>query len=543
MGATDSARSDDGAQIVERILVVGGGTAGWMTALALAVAHPRIAVALVESSDVATVGVGEATLNTLAGFLIPNGIGEDEFLARCDGSLKLGIRYRGWSARDYWHPFGEVTFPAPFLHRWMQERAVRGASARTFDDYGGLGTWDLAAAGVAPKRLDDPPYESRTVQYGYHLDAGRLAVLLREKAVAAGVTHLVDHVEGVERGGRGVDAVVLRDRGRFEADLFVDCSGFRSLLLGGALGEPFESFDAWLPNDRAVAAHHLRSEEAPLDAYVTATALSAGWAWTIPLWSRDGTGYVYSSSHLTPAQAEDELMRHLGTGREITNVNHIRMQVGKRSRSWIGNCVAVGLAGGFIEPLESTGLALVDIAQELLIERLANGRFDAGGRDTFNAALSDLYDGIRDFVAVHFVTAGRADTDYWRQATTDPSMVPPRVAEVLDAWDRGVAPMHAPGPFHPGSWAYILDGNGRWPSAVAHVRTAVARSDDIAAALRTAQRQVLATTLPPLRTWLAHARQRYAAGQSTAPLPDPDTLWEQAAARSFAKPLRTPAPQ
>ena len=433
-----------GSHRVQTVLIVGGGTAGWMTALALARGAKELSITLVEASDVPTVGVGEATLNTLAGFLIPAGITEDELLARCDGSLKLGIRYCGWSARDYWHPFGEVVFPAPFLHRWIDQR-VAGGPARRFDDYGGLGTWELARERLAPKYPEDPPYQTRTVQYGYHLDAGKFAVLLRERAIGAGVAHLVDKVDDVVAGTHGVDAVVLHERGRISADLFVDCSGFRSLLLGAALHEPFESYSQWLPNDSAVAVHRHRDESDPLDPFTTATALSAGWAWTIPLWGRDGTGYVYSSAHVDAARAEAELLAWLGPEAEVTNLTHIGMRIGRRRRSWVGNCVAVGLSGGFVEPLESTGLALIDIAQELLVRELASGGYGDSGRDHFNAALGHLYEGIRDFLALHFVTAARCDNDYWRQVTTDEVMVPPRVADVLERWDRGLAPLGAPG--------------------------------------------------------------------------------------------------
>ncbi len=228
---------------------------------------------------------------------------------------------------------------------------------------------------------------------------------------------------------------------------------------------------------------------------------------------------------------------------EVTNLSHIRMRIGRRRRSWVRNCVAVGLSGGFVEPLESTGLALIDMAQEQLVSQLAGGAFSDAGRDQFNANLGDLYEGIRDFLSLHFVTATRRDTDYWRHVTTDVAMVPPRVAEVLERWARGLAPLAAPGPFHPGSWMYILDGNQRRPTRPPDTRVRVNPSDDIAAAFRRAERQLLAGKLPSLRDWLAHARARFDAGESEQTLPDPDTLWDRAASRSFARPRRAPAAQ
>lgn len=508
-----------------------------MTALSLAQAHPRLDITLVESPDVATVGVGEATLNTIQGFLVPNGIHEDELFGRCDASIKLGIRYAGWSDRAYWHPFGEVLHPPEFVNRWVGVRALEGAAAPPFDEVGGLGTWDLAADGLAPRTVDDPEYVSRTVEYGYHLDAARFAALLTERATAAGVGHVLDHVEGVERGPAGIAAVVLRDQGRLDADLYVDCTGFGSLLLGGALDEPFDSYARWLPNDRAVAVHRARDADAPVEPFVTATALGNGWAWNIPLWGRDGTGYVYSSAFCDPADAEAELLAHLGADAELSNLGHLEMRVGARRRVWVENCVAVGLSGGFIEPLESTGLAMIDIAQAELAARLAGGGYEPTDRDDVNGIFTELYEGIRDFIALHFVTAARADTAYWKTCTTDASMVPDRVAEILERWDQGLAPHAAPGPFHPSSWIYILDGNGRWPSARAATKAWVSRQDEIDAALRHAVRRAAAPKVPTMAEYLGEARRRWDSGErSPGPTPEVVRRWTELASEGRAAP-------
>jgi tryptophan halogenase len=519
---------------VQSVLIVGGGSSGWMTAAGLQHARPELAITLVESSDVPTVGVGEATLNSFHSFLLTAGLHEDEFLYRVGGALKLGIRYRGWSDRDYWHPFGEVMFPRGFVDRWMAERAAGGDA--NFDAYGGLGTWDLASAYRAPRFADDPEYETRTVLYGYHMDAGLFAELLKQRARGAGVTHVVDHVVGVTPGPDGIAAVHTRERGALTADLFVDCTGFRSLLLGDALAEPFVSFSRYLPNDSAVAYGRMRGTTNPLRPFTTANAMRHGWSWNIPLWARDGTGYVYSSAFCDREEAEREMLELLGTEAPVTEPNHLKMRVGKSRRAWVGNCVAVGLAGGFIEPLESTGLLTVDIAVDQLAQTLAGGDVTDALRDAYNDGFSQLYDNIRDFLVLHFHTAARRDTEYWRACTGDPDMVPPRVADFVDRWRHGEAPWAAPWPFAVGSWMYILDGNGVRPGAPRRLRRA-APADDAAAARRRAERLALVDRLPSTRELLGELRARYEEGRrSDAPLPTTENVWEAQYARSFWRP-------
>jgi tryptophan halogenase len=505
-----------------------------MTAAGLQHARPELAITLVESSDVPTVGVGEATLNSFHSFLLTAGLHEDEFLYTVGGAIKLGIRYRGWSDRDYWHPFGEVMFPRGFVDPWMAARAAAGDVP--FDEYGGLATWDLAGAYRAPKFTGDPEYETRTVLYGYHMDAGRFAELLKVRARDAGVTHLVDHVVGVTRGHEGIAAVHTREHGALTADLFVDCTGFRSLLLGDALAEPFVSFSQYLPNDSAVAFGRLRGTENPLRPFTTANAMRHGWSWNIPLWARDGTGYVYASAFCDPGEAEREMVDFLGVEAPVTEPNHLKMRVGKSRRTWVDNCVGVGLAGGFIEPLESTGLLTVDIAVDQLAQTLAGGVYTEELRDAFNDGFSQLYDNIRDFLVLHFHTAARRDTEYWRACTGDPHMVPPRVADFVARWRRGEPPWAAPWPFAVGSWMYILDGNGVRPGRPARR----ARRDPAAAAAadrRRTERLALAGRLPSTREFLADLRARYEAGDRfDASLPTTEAVWAAQYERSFWRP-------
>ena len=522
-------------EVVRSVLIVGGGSSGWMTAQALKANRPELSITLVEASDIPTVGVGEATLNTLHGFLLPAGIHEDEFLYETSGSIKLGILYRGWSDRDYWHPFGEVWFPTAYLNRWVQERVLLGENATPFEEHGGLGTYELARTRRAPKFIGDGEYDTRTLLYGYHIDAGLFAELLKKRAKAAGVRQLIDHVVKVEIGPSGITGIQTKANGTLTADLYIDCSGFRSLLLYDGLLEPFQSFSRYLPNDSAVAFGRLRGEENELRPFTSANTMRHGWSWNIPLWHRDGTGYVYSSAFCTKEEAEREQIDFLGGEAMITEANHLKMRVGKSKRTWVANCVAVGLSGGFIEPLESTGLALVVIALDELCQRLQGGGYEDSDRKQFNAGFSALYDGIRDFLVLHFATAQREDTEYWRACRHDATMLPPAVADVLERWDRGEPPVRAPGPFQPGSWMYILDGNGRWPSSLpADADVGVSPDDDAAAARRRQERIELARKLPSLRAYLADVRRRYEAGDRQAgPLPTPDDIWEAHRTRSF----------
>ncbi len=349
--------------------------------------------------------------------------------------------------------------------------------------------------------------------YGYHMDAGLFAELLKQRARADGVHHLVDHVVGVEPGPAGIAGVHTREHGTLTADLYVDCSGFRSLLLGDALAEPFESFSQYLPNDSAVAFGRLRGTENELRPFTTANAMRHGWSWNIPLWARDGTGYVYSSAFCDRAEAEREMVAFLGTEAETTEPNHLTMRVGKSRRTWVGNCVAVGLAGGFIEPLESTGLLTVEIGVDQLAQTLEGGDYDDALRDAFNDGFSQLYDNIRDFLVLHFRTAARRDTDYWRACTGDPLMVPARVADFIDRWHHGDVPWTAPWPFAVGSWMYILDGNGVRPGAPTRVGR-VPGALDTRATQRHEDRAALAHTLPSTREFLRDLRARYEAGRT-----------------------------
>jgi tryptophan 6-halogenase len=529
--ATRPAISVREVQRPRRVLIVGGGTAGWITAALLRRAAPaEVTISLIESSDIPTIGVGEATLPGIRTLLRYIGIDEAEFLLAADAIFKLGIRFRGWNPdRDYWHPFGAVTGPAVLVNDWLRKAAA--GDDLPIDTTLGQGIWDIAAAGLAPQSARCPPYTGDVPVYAYHLDAGRLAQLLKVHAVAAGVRHVVDNVTRVGLRPDGwVSHVQTEGHGALHADLFFDCSGFRGLLINGALGEPFESFGRQLWCDRAVALN-VPGEPASrgdLPPYTSSTTGEAGWIWQIPLFSRSGNGYVYSSAHVDPDRAEAELRAFLGADDSV-QARHITIRTGKSRRVWVGNCIAVGLAGGFIEPLESTGIALIQDVGEFFVHFSPDLAWD----DTFAAKLNGFmdasYDFIRDFVACHYITAARDDTPFWRDVRGDPAVHTPLIDEVLDLWDRGELHgiQHADGSrpaFRPYSWAYIIGGNGVRPKHAVAARVDPSELEQAREELNGKTRAIkaMAEFLPDNRERVRDLRQAWRRGERPQAAPDHD---------------------
>lgn len=512
-----------------RVLIVGGGTAGWITAAMLRrAASAEVIITLVESSDIPTVGVGEATLPGMRTLLRYIGVDEAEFLVACDAIFKLGIRFCGWNPdRDYWHPFGAVSGPPVLVNDWLRKAAA--GDELPIDTALGQGIWDIAAAHLAPQSARCQPYAGDVPVYAYHLDAGRLAQLLKEHAIAAGVRHVVDNVTGVRgRPGGWISHVQTAAHGALEADLFFDCSGFRGLLINGALGEPFESFRPQLWCDRAVALN-VPAEPASsgdLPPYTRSTALDAGWVWEIPLFSRSGNGYVYSSAYLEPDAAEAELRAFLRAGDDLP-ARHIQIRTGKSRRVWVGNCIAVGLAGGFIEPLESTGIALIQDVAEFFVHFSPDLAWDDAFAGKLNGFMDASYDFIRDFVTCHYVTAGRTGTPFWRDIRSDPAARTPMINEVLDKWDRGELHdiAHADGSrpaFRPYSWAYIIGGNGVRPRHAAEPMIDPGELERAAAELdgKTAAVTAMAAVLPDNRERVRSLREAWQRGERPQAVPD-----------------------
>ena len=371
-------------------MILGGGTAGWITACRIAHRWPDARVTLVESPEIGIVGVGEGSTPQLKGLFDQLGISEAEWMPACDATYKLGIGFDGWSDRPgfdrYFHPFPTAldshTADA-FFYNTRARRTGRDVVAHP-DRF--LLPARLADAACAPQPDETFPFE---VSYGYHFDAYKVGAFLARHAVEKrGVTHLQRRVTGVERAADGgIAALLCEDGAPVVGDLFVDSSGFRSVLFEQTLNVPFVRYADRLFNDAAVVLPTPRDPAAPLASQTRATALSAGWVWNIPLTTRSGNGYVYSSRHLSPEQAETELRDHLGVGDSGT-ARHLTMRVGRVAESWSHNALAVGLAQGFLEPLEATALHLVIATVEAFLDAVDADGFTARARTPFNARIA-----------------------------------------------------------------------------------------------------------------------------------------------------------
>ncbi len=442
---------------IRSILIVGGGTAGWLSAAYLNRAlGDSVAITLVESPFTPRIGVGEATVPTLRNTLRFLGVEERDWMARCNATFKLAVRFEDWAVppseggHAYYHPFFPRPEPtiSPFAHAFfpavgegfssaqygMQRAAADPSYRYAYEASAVPALCDAARFGV-PERSED------ALSYAYHMDAALLAGYLRELCVERGVTHVVAHVANADLDDRGwVRSVTTRDGQRLAADLFLDCTGFKGLLINQTLNEPFVSHARYLINDRAVAAQAPRPpSERKLRPYTTAKALSAGWMWTIPLFHRNGCGYVYSSRFATPDQAEEELRRQLGPAASDLEMNHIDIRVGACRNLWVKNCVAVGLAGAFIEPLESTSILLTEYQLAKLVALFPDRTFSEATIARYNASVLEMFEQIRDFVALHFCTTRRDDTPYWR-AIRHEVEVPASLRALLEDYRRGLLP-------------------------------------------------------------------------------------------------------
>jgi tryptophan 7-halogenase len=449
---------------VLRVVVVGGGTAGWMTAAALSKLLPsRACVQLVESEAIGIVGVGEATLPHIRAFNERLGIKEADFMSWTRATFKLGIEFRDWGriGDSYIHPFGTFgrgTGDVDF-HQYWSRLVSAGRNVAPLEQY------SMACTMARENRFEmpssDPGDIASTFGYAYQFDALLFAPYLRAIAEGLGARRTEGLVVAVERNSESgnIDAIMLDSGERIEGDLFVDCSGFRSLLLGDALGEPFEDWSRWLPADRAVAMPcHTQTAVTP---YTSAIAMPSGWRWRIPLQHRTGNGYVYSSAFVSDDEAAAAL-RAAAEGEPIAEPRVLRFRAGRRSRSWVKNCVAVGLASGFLEPLESTSIYLVQAAITALIELFPDGGDATIDRTEFNRLIDLEYDRIRDFLILHYHATTRDDTPFWDYVRTMP--IPDSLAEKMELFRRrGRVVKYREGVFLDASWVAVYAGQGILP--------------------------------------------------------------------------------
>ncbi|XUU60791.1 tryptophan halogenase family protein [Erythrobacter sp. HA6-11] len=398
------------------VVVLGGGSAGWITACLLHHQwHARGGrVTVIESPEIGIIGVGEGSTPQLKAFFDHLGIAESEWMAACDATYKLGIRFAGWSEREgfesYFHPF-----PGPTdVHTLPDFERNCALARRGFEVDAHPDRWFLASR-IADDRRE--PHASSNFpfapSYGYHFDAYKLGAFLRDWATPRGVEHRPLKVAEVELADDGDVAALICDTGeRITGDIFVDCTGFRSVIAQQALGGEFLSFGENLFNDSAVVMPTKHRE--PLTPQTESIAMSAGWRWSIPLTTRVGNGYVYSSRFISNEDAEAELRAAIGVSPEEQDARFLKMKVGRVADSWNRNCLAAGLSQGFIEPLEATALHIVIVTALEFAQAYEAGGFSAQHRDHFNRSIGERYDAIRDYIVAHYRMNQRSDSEYWR---------------------------------------------------------------------------------------------------------------------------------
>lgn len=448
---------------LRKILIVGGGSAGWMTAAALsAVAGRGVTIELIESEEIGTVGVGEATIPPIRAFNDMLGISENDFVRETQGTFKLGIEFVNWSrpGHRYFHPFGSygADFDRVSLHQyWLKERL--SGDTTPLDDHSMC--WAMARNG----RFSHPNTDRRMVQstfdYAYHFDAGLYARFLRKRAEAAGVIRHEGKIASVARDGETgfVTSVTTADGREMAADLFIDCSGFRGLLIEDALGAGYEEWTHWLPCDRAVAVPSEKTAE-PIP-YTRSTAREAGWQWRIPLQHRTGNGYVYCSRHISDQAAADTLMANLD-GRALADPRPLRFVTGRRKSSWSYNVVAIGLASGFMEPLESTSLHLIQTAITRLLALYPDRSFDPAVRAEYNRLTEEEYVQIRDFLILHYFANERPKEALWQECRE--MAIPDSLMWKLEHFARsGTLVAKGPELFRNASWLAVLIGQNVIP--------------------------------------------------------------------------------
>ncbi|MCT2557496.1 tryptophan 7-halogenase [Tsuneonella sp. YG55] len=440
------------------IVIAGGGTAGWMAAATLARFVGEAArITLVESDAIGTVGVGEATIPQIHNLLVGLGIDQAEFMAATDASFKLGIEFDGWlrDGASYIHSFGTTGRGVgliPFRQLWLRGRAIGVA-----DDFG---AYSLNVAAARAGRI--APGEEAGLAYAFHFDAGKVAALLRAYAEERGVRRVEGRIEAVERDGDGGDIVALALEGdrRVAGNLFLDCTGFASLLLGKALGVEFEDWTRWLPCDTALA---VQSENAgPPRPYTQSIARPAGWQWRIPLQHRTGNGHVFCSQFMGQDEAARLLLAGL-EGKPLADPRPIRFTTGHRHEHWSRNCIALGLAAGFMEPLESTSIHLVQSGLSRLLGLLPNDLSDlSSARSTFNRLSTSEWVRIRDFLVLHYIANERRGEPFWDfcRAIEPPATLAEKLALFAES---GLFVREEDELFLDDSWGQVMLGQGIAP--------------------------------------------------------------------------------
>jgi tryptophan 6-halogenase len=514
-----------------RVVIVGGGSAGWMTAAYLVKAlNHRVDITVIESANIGAIGVGEATFSTIRLFFEFLGLQEEDWMPHCSASYKLAIRFVDWNAQrqPFYHPFQRFEMVDG---RSMSEWWLKLKRHTVPMDYACFTVPRICDAKRAPRFMDGRVFDRKVdgylspdntekamlleelkiqYPYAYHFDASLIAKFMARFAQTRGVRQIVDEVVDVPLTESGsIRNLRTSQHGDITGDLFIDCTGFRGLLINEVLKEPFISFAESLPCDRAVALQVPSDpENEGIEPYTTATAMSAGWTWKIPLFHRIGSGYVYSSAFQSPEEAERELRHHLGIRSQGCRANHIKMRIGRNRNSWVRNCVAIGLSSGFVEPLESTGIFFIQHGIEQLACHFPGKTQDLESIESFNRSIADCIDGVREFLTLHYAAATRADTPFWK-ATKSDIVVPPELAERLRLWRKRLPTNRTINPKYHGfeaySYAVMLIGLGYVPECSLPIIDYV-RDDVALAAFASLQTEAdrLVETLPSLYKFLSN---------------------------------------
>lgn len=421
-------------QQISRIVIVGGGSSGWMSAALFSNLFQGLYdIRLIESEEIGTIGVGEATIPAIKKYNELLALDEAEFMRTTQGSFKLGIQFNDWSeiGSSYIHGFGVIGQNWEWLrlhHYWLKMHQQGKASG--FANYS-INTAAALQNKFMRARTDMPDSPLSEIAYAFHFDASLYARFLRGYSEERGVKRTEGKVVDVTLDGANgfIRSVTLASGEIVEGDLFIDCSGFRGLLIEEALKTGYEDWTHWLPCDRAIAVPCKKVDV--LTPYTRSTARTAGWQWRIPLQHRTGNGHVFSSQFIDEAEAEAVLLANLD-GEQLAEPNHIRFKAGKRRKIWNKNCVAVGLASGFLEPLESTSLHLIQAAIIRLVRLFPDGGFDPATIEEFNRQTDFEFERIRDFIILHYKATNRDDTPFWRYCRD--MEVPATLQRKMDLW-------------------------------------------------------------------------------------------------------------
>ena len=448
---------------MKNYVIVGGGTAGWISAAILSnlFKHTDTKVSLIESPDIPTVGVGEATIPSILDLLNYLNIPHKEFIRETNATFKLGIKFTNWlrKGHHYWHPFGTiggVIDTLPFYQQWRRYKA-RGQP-------GGFTDFSPAIVMARNERFyisnPEKPDLFSASDYALHFDASKVARFLEKFAIGNGVSLVKANVTKVNTTDTGeISSVLLDNKTTIDGDFFIDCSGQRALLIHDALGVPYEDWSKYLPVDRAIAVQ--TESTANFRPYTESTAHDSGWRWNIPLQTRVGNGYVYCSSFCDDDRARQTLMSNLES-KPVNEPRIIKFLTGKRQKVWHKNCVSIGLSSGFLEPLESTSIHLIMKAMLYFIQMLPQGVVNTATVNEFNRLMDIEFECIRDFIVLHYCETERDDTDFWRWWLT--ADIPASLEAKLELFkSQGRLFKNDMDLFQQDSWYAVLDGMGVQP--------------------------------------------------------------------------------